>query len=36
LLLLVVVVEEGIVDRSTVWKKDNPQSPVLKGALPAI
>jgi hypothetical protein len=34
LLLLVVAVEEGVVDRPTVWKTDNPQSPVLKAGNP--
>ena len=29
-----MVVEEGVVDRPTVWKKDNPQSPVLKAGNP--
>ena len=29
-----MVVEEGVVDRPTIWKKDNPQSPVLKAGNP--
>lgn len=36
LLILVVEVEEGIGDRPTVWRKDSPQSPVLKAGNPRV